>query len=162
MEMNRIDDDIVLPQIMRWRYRLKVSLKHLIQNGVTSLKIRTQLLSIISVLVCTHTLPAFAECESSYKPVKSVAPTYPRRAVNRGIEGYATVKFTVGANGEIKNPRISESKPKRTFDRAAILALKKFVFQPCRIDNQAVDVDDVNFRFNFSLNSKSSTAESSS
>ena len=112
----------------------------------------TQLLSIVSALICTYTLPAIADCEASYKPVKTVAPYYPRRAVDRGIEGYATVQFTLGSDGKIMNPRIKESSPKRTFDRVAILALRKFTYQPCRIDYQAVALDDVFFKFNFSLN----------
>jgi protein TonB len=99
--------------------------------------------------VCSMTIDA--ACDATYEPIKRKAPEYPRRAVERRIEGFARVQFGIDVEGKIRDPVIIESKPKRIFDRAAIRALMGFKFEPCRVDNIAVEIANLSVKFTFDL-----------
>ena len=49
--------------------------------------------------------------DGEYLPIVKVAPTYPRRALSRGIEGYAVIEYTVTKQGTVRDPKVVESKP---------------------------------------------------
>ncbi len=116
------------------------------------------------IFICLHLLlisllPAIAvaECpgidteDEDYRPVKTAQPAYPRRAQNRGIEGYAVVNFTITTEGEIKDVKISESEPKGVFDRSVIKAIRKFRYDPCIVDGEAMELTDNELKFSFVL-----------
>jgi periplasmic protein TonB len=42
--------------------------------------------------------------DGEYLPLVRMEPTYPRRAAERGIEGWVTVEFTVTADGTVADP----------------------------------------------------------
>lgn len=89
-------------------------------------------------------------------PIVKVAPQYPRIAIVRGIEGYATVEFTVTETGRTRNVTIiasttTDGRPTSVFDRAAIAAAEKFKYQPRVQDGVAVEVHGVKNRFVFEL-----------
>lgn len=65
--------------------------------------------------------------------------TYPRRAQQAGIDGRVTLRFTVEADGSIRN-LTSIGDPHPLLQRAAINALKKVTFEPGRQRNRAVPV----------------------
>lgn len=89
--------------------------------------------------------------DGDYLPIVKVAPQYPRRALKKGIEGYATVEFTVTTLGTVKDPKVIDSKPKHVFDRAAINAAKKFKYKPKVIDGKAQEVKGVRNIIRFEL-----------
>lgn len=64
------------------------------------------------------------------KLVKRVTPEYPADAATRGIEGFATVEFTVTVEGKVIDARVVESEPRRTFDSAARDAVRRWRFEP--------------------------------
>jgi outer membrane biosynthesis protein TonB len=53
-----------------------------------------------------------------YLPIVKVAPIYPQRAAQRGLEGYVIVQYTVGTNGSTKDVVVIESSS-ALFDQAA-------------------------------------------
>lgn len=63
-----------------------------------------------------------------------VLPHYPPRALQRGIEGWVLLEFSIDALGTPLSPRIIESEPKGIFDSAAIAAVKRWRYRPS--DNQ--------------------------
>ena len=71
-------------------------------------------------------------------PLVRIAPQYPRRAAIRGIEGWVKLKFTITEDGSVVSPEVLDSKPSRTFDRAAMNAIKKWKFKPRLINGKAV------------------------
>lgn len=68
--------------------------------------------------------------DGEYLPIVKVAPQYPRRAAQKGIEGYVVVEFTVNKLGAVQDVIVIESQPANIFNRAAISAAKKFKYKP--------------------------------
>lgn len=89
--------------------------------------------------------------DGEYLPIVKVAPTYPRRAAQKGIEGYVVVEFTVSKLGTVINPRVIESDPANIFDRAALNAAKKFKYKPKIENGKAVEVAGVRNIIRFEL-----------
>ncbi len=49
--------------------------------------------------------------DGEYLPIVKVAPVYPRRALQRGIEGFVIVEFTVTKQGAVRDPIVVEANP---------------------------------------------------
>lgn len=88
--------------------------------------------------------------DGEYMPIVQVAPQYPRRAAERGLEGYVTLEFTVTRQGTVRDPIVIESSS-GIFDRAAIDAVMRFRYRPRVIDGEPVEVPGVRFRITFEL-----------
>lgn len=86
-----------------------------------------------------------------YLPIVKVAPIYPARAVQRGIEGYVLLEFTVTAAGTVTDIAVIDAKPPTIFNRAAIKAASKFKYRPRIIDSKPVDVVGVQNLIRFKL-----------
>lgn len=91
------------------------------------------------------------QARRNLRPITIVEAKYPRRALMRGVEGYATVEFAVTATGAVNNVRISSSQPGRIFDRSAISAASQFQFEPVLQNGEAVAVERVRYKFNYKL-----------
>lgn len=84
-------------------------------------------------------------------PLVNVVPTYPTRAAQNRIEGWAQVRFTVTTTGNVRDVVVVDAEPERVFDRASITAAEKFRFQPRVVDGAAVEVPNVQYVFRFQL-----------
>jgi len=90
--------------------------------------------------------------EGDYLPIIKVAPIYPRRAANRGIEGFVVVEFTVTTKGTVKDVKIIESKPTSSiFHKAAKRAALKFKYKPRVVNGKAIEVPGVRNLIRFKL-----------
>lgn len=92
--------------------------------------------------------------DGNYLPIVKVQPVYPRKALQRGIEGYSIVAFDVGADGSVRNPRVIESEPGTMFNAASIKAALRFRYKPRIEEGQAIAVTGVRNRFTFELSSQ--------
>jgi protein TonB len=88
--------------------------------------------------------------DGEYMPIVQVAPQYPPRAAERGLEGYVTLEFTVTRQGTVRDPVVIESSSS-LFNRAAIDAVQRFRYRPRVIDGEPVEVPGVRFRITFEL-----------
>lgn len=86
-------------------------------------------------------------------PLFVVQPIYPFAAVMKEIEGYVLVEFTVRENGTVANAIIVDSEPGRLFDDAALLAIRKFKFQPREIGGDPMPSIGTLLKFAFTLES---------
>ena len=75
---------------------------------------------------------------SALIPLVRIAPRYPREALMSGKTGYVTIKLTVDEDGKVIDAVISDSRPPRIFDRAALTAVLRWKFKPRVIDGVAV------------------------
>lgn len=89
--------------------------------------------------------------DGEYLPIVKVAPQYPRRAVNKGIEGYVLLEYTVTKQGSVKDPVVIESEPGTIFDKAAINSALRYKYKPRVIDSQPVEVPGVRTKIKFQL-----------
>lgn len=94
--------------------------------------------------------------DGEYMPIVAIAPEYPRRAAQRGIEGFVTVRFTVTTAGGTRDIEVidavdTEGRPTTIFNRAAERAAERFRFRPRVIDGEPIEVPGVTYRFVFEL-----------
>jgi protein TonB len=69
-------------------------------------------------------------------PLIRIAPSYPRNAAVKGIEGWVKLKFTIEEDGTVSSPEVIDAKPSRVFDHAALIAIKKWKFKPKLVDGK--------------------------
>lgn len=103
-----------------------------------------------------------------YIPLFVVAPVYPRRAQEKGVEGVVVVSFDVTKNGKVKNINIVEAfcgdidsssynfldyktyaKKCSTFNKSAKKAASKLKYKPTLIEGKPVLVKNVTHRFSY-------------
>lgn len=83
-------------------------------------------------------------------PLTVVQPDYPRRAAQKGTEGFCQIKFTVTASGATANPEVDDC-PDSVFESASIKATSRLKFKPRVVDGVAVDVPGVAYKFTFKM-----------
>ena len=89
--------------------------------------------------------------DGEYLPIVKVAPVYPRRALQRGIEGFVIVEFTVTKQGSVRDPIVIEAQPQGLFEQAAMDAALKFKYKPRVVNGEATEVAGVQNRISFQI-----------
>lgn len=90
--------------------------------------------------------------DAEYLPIVKIAPVYPRRALQRGIEGYVLLEFTVTKQGGTKDIKVVKSEPSSSiFHRAAVKAASKFKYKPRTEDGKAIEVHGIQNKIIFRL-----------
>lgn len=89
--------------------------------------------------------------DGEYLPIVKVAPVYPRRALQRGIEGFVIVEFTVNKQGAVRDPIVVEASPEGIFEQAAIDAALKFKYKPRVVNGEPTEVSGVQNRITFQI-----------
>jgi len=67
---------------------------------------------------------------SALKITTYVAPEYPTRALERHIQGWVDVEFTVGMDGTTRDISIADASHDSYFRREAVAAVEKWRFEP--------------------------------
>lgn len=80
----------------------------------------------LAAAAATIAMPAMA----GLTPVKRVEPEYPRDAARSRTEGFVEVEFSVDASGKVTSVSVVNAKPARTFEQAAVRAVKQWEFAP--------------------------------
>jgi len=91
--------------------------------------------------------------DGDYLPLVAIAPQYPTRAAQRGIQGWCLVSFTVDGLGNVVEETIAvvDAEPPNIFNRSSIRAATRFKFQPRVVDGQGVEVSGVQYLFRYQL-----------
>ena len=96
----------------------------------------------------------------------AVQAQYPRRAKERGIEGYAIISFSITEKGTIKNEIVVEGKcgdfysgidnmrDCSTFNNQSLRAAKKLRYRPAEVNGSPIKVDNVEHRFRYEMGGK--------
>src|SRR5690606_15908877 len=79
-----------------------------------------------AMLALSFVMPAHAEL----KQIKRVEPVYPQDAARAGTSGFVELEFTVDATGKVATVSVVNAKPARTFETAAVKAVKQWLFAP--------------------------------
>ena len=80
----------------------------------------------LSLLAVSFAAPALADL----KPTKRVEPQYPVEAARNGTTGFVELEYTVDASGKVESVSVTNAKPARTFEKAAVSAVKQWEFAP--------------------------------
>ncbi len=91
-----------------------------------------------------------AVSDGDYLPIVKVSPVYPRRALQRGIEGHVIVEFTVTRQGTVRDPFVVES-TSSLLEKAALEAVLKFKYKPKVVDGEPVEVAGVQNKITFRI-----------
>src|SRR5690554_1623932 len=91
------------------------------------------------------------QSDGEYVPIVKVQAGDPRRGLQRRIEGYVVVDFTVTKQGTVRHPDMVEAQPENIFDQAAIDAVLKFKYKPRVVQGEAVEVKGVRNRLTFAI-----------
>lgn len=70
--------------------------------------------------------------------VRQVPPAFPPDAVRKRVSGWVEVRFTVGPQGAVTAAEVVRSQPSRTFDRAALEAVRQWKFDPALRNGEPV------------------------
>ena len=91
--------------------------------------------------------------DGDYLPLVAIAPQYPTRAAQRGIEGWCLVSFTVNGLGSVEEDTITvvDAEPPQIFNRSSVRAAARFKFQPRVEDGIGVAVTGVQYLFRYQL-----------
>ncbi|MFT4748674.1 MAG: protein TonB [Pseudohongiellaceae bacterium] len=91
--------------------------------------------------------------DGDFLPLVAIAPQYPTRAAQRGIQGWCLVSFTVNGLGNVDEESIEvvDAEPANIFDRSSIRAATRFKFQPRVVDGTGVAVPGVQYLFRYQL-----------
>lgn len=91
-----------------------------------------RLLYTFMVLTAVALPATAAEDNDDDKPVavERAEPVYPKKALNKCIEGHVLVRFVIATDGTTKDIEVLGSRPERIFDKAAVEAVKKWRFEP--------------------------------
>ena len=76
---------------------------------------------------------------ATLKLLRSAPPEYPQRALEDLVSGWVEMEFTVGRDGSVKDITVVNAEPRRTFDAAALAALKRYRYQPVVRDGETVE-----------------------
>jgi len=82
-------------------------------------------------------------------------PIYPKRELNRGREGAVIVEYTITKDGEVKDIKVLSS-TSTAFSVAAKQAVKKFKYEPRKIDGNPVEDEGWKHKVSFKLDGEDS------
>ncbi len=83
-------------------------------------------------------------------PLAIPQPQYPRRATQKGTEGYCEIRFTVTALGRTTNIVVGDC-PLKIFQRSSIKAASKLKFKPKVVDGEPVDVPNQGYKYVYKM-----------
>jgi len=101
--------------------------------------------------------------DGEYIPLFKVQPIYPRRALERGTQGYAITSFTITESGTVENALAlegycgdpedpnAELRECSIFNSASVRASLKLKYMPQLVDGKPTPVENVLHRFTFKL-----------
>jgi len=90
-----------------------------------------------------------------YIPVKQIPPKYPRRLLEKGVEGCVMLLFDITKEGNPKNIKVDWSTNKG-FDRSAIKSAESFLFSPPYQNGKPSGVKDAQTVISYKVDSKKS------
>ena len=67
---------------------------------------------------------------TTLKAVRTQEPEYPPRALEQLVSGWVEMEFTVARDGSVQDIVVTNSEPRRTFDAAALAAMRHYRYQP--------------------------------
>jgi protein TonB len=97
---------------------------------------------------------SLSAADGDYLPIVKVAPLYPQRAAEQGIEGYVELSFTVTETGSVEDPVVIDAMPKGIFDDVAKRAVLRFKYKPRMEDGKPIRVTGVKQLMTFKLDKK--------
>lgn len=88
---------------------------------------------------------------TSAKPVKRIAPNYPRSELAHGRQGWVQLSYVVTADGEIVDPVVENSSGSGAFEREALRTVNTWSYEPATWDGKPVQQCHTRVMITFAL-----------
>jgi TonB family protein len=85
------------------------------------------------------------------KPVERVNPSYPYAAARSRAEGWVQMSYVIDKNGDVQDPMIEDFGGHRAFKHSALMAIKKWKFEPAMKDGKATEQCHQSVQFDFTM-----------
>ena len=109
----------------------------------------------IQTSLADHTQPQRPQIQTThYEPhqtLRSVTPVYPKRAIEKNIEGHVVVEFSINPQGIPENIIIVESHPSKVFNRSVINALRQSRYVPYKVNGTPITLERATDTIHFKL-----------
>lgn len=89
--------------------------------------------------------------KQDFLPIYRAAPSYPRTAAERSLEGHVDLAFVVDKAGFVKSPRILSNKGHASFRRSALKAVKGYRYAPAFDKGKPIATQDVEIRVSYEM-----------
>lgn len=99
----------------------------------------------------TSDTPDFDTYRTSAKPVERPAPFYPGIELRRQRQGWVDLSYVVTTEGTVIDPIVIDSSGSTAFERQAMRAVEKFVYEPATINGEPVQQCETRVRITFAL-----------
>ena len=76
---------------------------------------------------------------SALRAVRRPAADYPQQALQNLVSGWVEMEFTVATDGSVRDVNVIESEPGRTFDAAAVAAMRRYRYEPVMYEGEPVE-----------------------
>lgn len=76
---------------------------------------------------------------SALRAVRRPAADYPQQALQNLVSGWVEMEFTVATDGSVRDVSVIESEPGRTFDAAAVAAMRRYRYEPVMHQGEPVE-----------------------
>jgi len=85
------------------------------------------------------------------KPIERVPPKFPITEAKNGIDGWVKVSFIVEPDGSTSNAIIENSSGRKSFEKEALRAIKKWQYEPAMEDGKPIQQCHNSVRLDFSM-----------
>ena len=76
---------------------------------------------------------------TTLRALRRVNPDFPQQALQNLVSGWVEMEFTVAEDGSVRDVVVIESEPGRTFDNAAMSAMRRYRYEPVQRDGVPVE-----------------------
>tara|TARA_Y100001949_G_C15667995_1_gene192631 strand:- start:10 stop:411 length:402 start_codon:yes stop_codon:yes gene_type:complete len=91
------------------------------------------------------------EIEIAVNRIFNQPANYPRKALRKGQEGFVVIEFDIDTDGGVLDPYVLESEPAGVFERSAIKAVRKWLYEAPSYNGVSVKVNNVQVKVSFNL-----------
>jgi TonB family protein len=85
------------------------------------------------------------------KPIERISARYPKNAARKGAEGWVQLSFVVDENGDVQNPIVEDSGGHKSFERAAMSAVKRWQYEPAIKNGKPTEICNQKIMLDFTL-----------
>jgi TonB family protein len=106
---------------------------------------------VLGLAAAVLVLSGCASRDAPLQLLSGAGAIYPPDARAAGVEGYVVVRYDVGPDGRVAEPRVVRAEPRGVFEESALQAVSRWRFSEPKRDGAPTTVQGVESRLDFRL-----------